>query len=212
MTRAWAQTISGRHVTIARPEAREIDPLTDLPEQLARIGRYNGAVPGGMLSVAQHCVMISDAILDETGDADLAAIGLLHDAHEYIIGDITIPIVDGLAEIEAELRGPDSGVVRQVIREAKWRGDAAIFAACGVPFPPSDRQRQIVKGYDIRMLVTERRQLLASSPRRWAAIYDRAKPITMRGGLKLWPIAVAADEYRNRLRVLCPAVNRRAGA
>ena len=104
--------------------------------------------------------------------------------------------------------GPDAGVIREVVREAKRRGDVAIFAACGVPLP-DEAMRQAIKQYDIRMLATERRHLLAASPRPWAAVYERAAPIRMRGAMRLWPIARAADEYRARLRQLCPAVNRR---
>lgn len=205
------QSLTGRAITMARPEAREIDPLVDMPEMLARICRYNGAVPGGILSVAQHCAMMSDAILDETGDADLAAIALLHDAHEFIWGDITTPQAEGLAEIARELFGDvEADAIPMVIAAAKKRADAAIFRACGVPFPPSEAQLRVIKAFDLRMLATEKRQVLAVCGRRWAAAVERAQPIRMKGGLTLWPIARAADEYRRRLKTLCPALVRRS--
>lgn len=208
MTKAWMHTISGRSITMARPAAAEVDPLMDLPETLARITRYNGTVPGGIYSVAQHCALMSDAVLDETGDANFAALALVHDAHEYIWGDITTPQAQGLAEIEADLFGDSR--VRAVIDEAKRRGDEAIFRACGIPFPPTPDQLRLVKLFDIRMLATERQQLLATSPRRWSAAVESARPIRMRGGMTLWSIARAADEYRRRLVELCPAVARRS--
>lgn len=207
MTRAWMQTLSGRSITMAKPEAREIDPLLDMPEMLARIPRFNGAVPGGHYSVAQHCVLIADTILDDSGDANAAAVGLLHDAHEIIWGDLTTPAQEGLAEIERELFGDTR--FEQVIREAKRRADEAIFAACGVPWPPPAQLQRTVKIYDIRMLATERRQLLSPSGKRWNAVIERAEPLRMRGGISPWSIARAADEYRSRLGQLCPAVNRK---
>lgn len=209
MTRAWMQTMSGRSLTMAKPDPREIDLLVDLPEALARLCRYNGAVPGGLYSVAQHCVVMCDVVLDDTGDADLAAIALLHDAHEYIWGDFTTPAVDGLAEIAADLLGPvEAGAIPEVIRIAKKRADEAIFRACGLPFPPTAEQARVIKSYDLRMLATERRQLLATCGRRWHAAAEKAEPLRLRGGLSLWSIARSADEYRKRLRQFCPALMR----
>ncbi len=208
MTRAWMQTMSGRAVTMAKPDPREIDPLLDLPEMLARIPRFNGAIAGGHYSVAQHCVLIADTILDDGGDADAAAVGLLHDAHEYIWGDVTTPAQDGLAEIEGELYG-DSRFVA-VLHEAKRRADEAIFRTCGVPWPPDPQTARTVKIYDIRMLATERRQMLSPCGRRWNAVIERVEPLRMRGGITPWSIARAADEYRHRLEQLCPAVTRKS--
>lgn len=210
MTRAWMQSLTGRAITMAAPQAAEIDPLVDLPEQLARICRYNGAVPGGQFSVAQHCALMADAILDETGDAELARLGLLHDAHEYVWGDITTPQVEGLDEIAAEVHLP-AGSIAEIIAIAKRRADAAIFKACGVPLP-TEAQARAIKVWDLRMLATEKRQLLASCPRRWAATVEKAEPIRMRGGMTLWSVARAADEYRRRLKQFCPALARRSSS
>lgn len=206
MTRAWMQTLTGRALTMAQPAPREIDPLLDIPEMLARIARFNGAVPGGVYSVAQHSVHIADAILDDTGDADTAAIGLVHDAHEYIWGDVTTPAQDGLSEIEAELYGDSR--FEAVLREAKRRADQAIFRACGIPWPPTQQQLRTVKAYDLRMLATERRQLLSPCGKRWPAAIEKAPPLRMRGGISIWPVARAAEEFSDRLRRLCPAVAR----
>lgn len=210
MTKAWMQTLSGRAITMAKPDVRDIDPVLDLPEMLARIPRFNGAVPGGNYSVAQHSCLIADAILEDGGDVDTAAVGLLHDGHEYIWGDWTSPAQEGLAEIEAELFG-DSRFAG-VVREAKARADQVIFRACGVPWPPSLQQMRTVKIYDVRMLATERRQLLSPCGKRWSAVVEKAEPIRMRGGITPWSIARAADEFRNRLAQLCPAITRKTQA
>lgn len=208
MTRAWMQTLSGRSVTMSRPYAHEVDPLLDLPETLARIPRFNGGVPGGNYSVAQHSCLIADAILDEGGDVDTAAVAILYDAHKYLWGDITTPARNGLAEIEAEMFGDSR--VGSVIAEAKARGDQAIFKACGVPWPPTPQQLRTVHTFDLRMLATERRQILSPSGKRWSAAVEHAAPIAMRGGIKIWSIAKAADEYRERLMQFCPAVARKS--
>lgn len=205
--KAWMQTLTGRSLTMAQPAPNEIDPLMDLPEMLARLCRFNGAIPSGLYSVAQHSVLIADAILDERQDAQLAAIGLLHDGHEYVWGDVTTPQQQGLGEIEAELYGDSR--FKAVLEEAKRRADVAIFKACGVPWPPAPHHLRIVKSYDLRMVAMERQHLLAPSVRRWAPLVERADPIRMRGSIRPWPIAVAADAFRDRLKKLCPALTRR---
>ncbi|MFN3549258.1 MAG: hypothetical protein ACK4U0_17360 [Mesorhizobium sp.] len=208
MTRAWAQTLTGRAVTLARPDARDIDPLVDMPEALARLCRFNGATPGGLYSVAQHCVLVSDAILDERDDAELAAHGLLHDAHEYLLGDITTPQIAAFAEIEAEIF-PGTQIICGIVNEAKHRADEAIWRACGLPLP-DEAQRRVVHGYDRRMLMMERRHMLAKPPKSWGADLERIAPLRLRGKIRAWPIAQAADAFRDRLIKLCPAVTRRA--
>jgi uncharacterized protein len=211
MTKAWMQTLTGRALAMANPSPRDIDLLTDVPEGLARITRYNGAVPAGLYSVAQHCVIVADAILDERGDAELAAHGLLHDAHEFMWGDITTPQLDGLAEIAAESYPdiPADAIIRGAINVAKRRADLAIYAAAGMPLP-SPHQVRVVKAYDLRALVTERNHMLSPSVKSWGAVVERAEPLRMRGSIRPWPIAQAADAFRERLLQLCPAVSRRA--
>jgi hypothetical protein len=192
---------------MAAPAVSEVDLSIDLPEMLGRVPRFNGGTVGGHYSVAQHSCLIADAILDETGDIETATIGLLHDAHEYVIGDITTPMVESLGEIEVELFATNGRPhIEVVIKEAKRRLDRAIFAACGVPWPPSDHQLRTVKAFDLRMLATEKRQLLAPPTKRWSARIEKAEPIRMRGRITLWSMVRAADEFRNRLRQFCPAV------
>lgn len=208
MTRAWAQTITGRAVTLARPEARDIDPLYDMPEQLARICRFGGAVPAGIYSVAQHSVLVSDAIFDEHGDVELAAHGLLNDAQEYLLDDWTTPVVQALGEIERDLFADGDTRVSCVLMEAKRRVDEAIYRACAIPLP-SKAQRAIVHDFDRRMLMMERQHLLAKPPKSWGAELERAEPIRLRGAIRPWPIAQAAHAFKARLIKLCPAVKRR---
>jgi hypothetical protein len=206
MIRAWLQTLTGRALTIAAPSPSMIDLSIDLPEMLGRVPRFNGATTGGHFSVAQHSCNVSDAILEETGDIEAATVGLLHDAHEYVIGDFTQPAAEAFAEIERELFGLEGTHFRAVLDEAKRRLDRAIFAACGVPWPPAEHKLRIVKTFDLRMLATEKRQLLAPPTRRWSPRVENAEPIRMRGRIYLWSAIRAADEFRSRLARLCPAV------
>jgi len=202
----WKQTWSGRAFPMDGFTFADIDLFGDVAESLARVCRYGGHVQGPSFSVAQHCVLGSDAAIEETGDVAVAAYVLLHDAHEFIIGDITTPRARWFMSIERQLYGT-SEVVRNVIVTAKQRLDEAIWRAAGLP-TPTRQQRDIIKAFDIRLLATEKRQLLAASPHGWGWDVENAAPIRMRGKLAAWPAGKAADEYRARLSQLCPNARR----
>lgn len=204
----WKQTITGRAFPMTGFTALDIDLYGDVAEGLARLCRYGGAVPGNPYSVAQHCVVGADAALEETGDANISAYFLLHDAHEFVIGDMTTPVARWLATIAAELYGGSAhNMVETMIATAKARLDMVIWRAAGLP-PPGKTYRAAIDDFDLRMLATEQRQLLMPAPKSWGAAIDAARPITMRGRLTAWPVAKAAEQYRDRLARLCPNARR----
>jgi len=196
-------TISGKTLLLsAAGPAGDIDLHGDVAEALARLCRFAGHVPGGVYSVAQHSVLMCDAAQQETGDAHLAAICLLHDGREFVIGDTTTPAQRFLADIAAAA-GHDPAAIRFAFSDAGARLDRLIFKAARIPFP----SRQIfarVKDYDIRMLATEKAHLLVPSQLCWSAAVETAQPIRTRGRIKIWPTARAADEFRDRLSTYCP--------
>jgi hypothetical protein len=79
-------TVSGKVINLIDPDPSLID-IEDIAHHLALINRYNGAtrVP---YSVAQHSVYVAQI----TGNLE----GLLHDAKEYAIGDMTTPVKNAL--------------------------------------------------------------------------------------------------------------------
>lgn len=204
--RIWKQTWSGRVFPLIDFAEGDVDLFGDVAESLARTCRFGGHVAGPPYSVAQHCVIGADAALEETGDANLAAYVLLHDAHEFVFGDVTTPVAIWMADMEREIFG-STDIVRTLIATAKSRLDAVIWRAAGM-LPPGKTYRAQITEYDLRLLATEQRQLLARSPISWGAEIDAARPIRLRGSLKAWPVARAADEYRDRLASLCPAARR----
>ncbi|TGQ69547.1 hypothetical protein EN829_014875 [Mesorhizobium sp. M00.F.Ca.ET.186.01.1.1] len=204
----FKQTISGRAFPMSGFSALDIDLHGDVAEGLARICRFGGGVPGNPYSVAQHCVIGADAALEETRDANIAAYFLLHDAHEFVFGDMTTPVAKWLATIADELYGGSAGsMIKTLLATAKGRLDIAIWRAAGMP-PPGKTYRAAVDDFDLRMLATEQRQLLMPAPKSWGAAIDAARPIQMRGRLTAWPVAKAAEQYRDRLAQLCPNARR----
>lgn len=211
----WLSTTTGRIVDLLRPDPAAIDFRGDVAPQLARVARFGGAVGSGAYSVAQHCVVGADALYHETRDPTLAAAFLLHDAHEYLIGDIITPVVEALSVHltvdngrEVAVRVPE---VRMQLSRLKSRLDQAIHHAAGLPWPLPRHTAAAVKAMDLRVLRTERDQLTVPCGRRWASEVEAAKPVPMRGRLTVWPWPRAADEWLMRLDRYCPqALNRAA--
>src|SRR5499433_1481845 len=91
--RAWQRMLSGRRLDLLNPSPLDIE-IEDIAHGLARVARWNGQTKGPhAFSVAQHCLLV-EALLSHTDDnldhrARLAA--LLHDAPEYVIGDMISP-------------------------------------------------------------------------------------------------------------------------
>jgi 5'-deoxynucleotidase YfbR-like HD superfamily hydrolase len=91
--RAWQRMLSGRRLDLLSPQPEDIE-IEDIAHGLARVARWNGQTIGEhAFSVAQHSLIVTDilaAIQPDFGPKQLCA-GLLHDAAEYVIGDLISP-------------------------------------------------------------------------------------------------------------------------
>lgn len=177
---------------------------SDAAARLARVIRFNGHPRG--LPVAQHCVMGADALMRETGDQVLAGYFLLHDGHEYVIGDQTRPAALDLGHFtEAVLaeRGVPSarlrGAVAEAIRRSKAAKDAAIHAAANLP--PIDRMpiyRRQVAAMDERMLRAEGLVMFGQAAAAHLPAADLPPP-KLAGPLSPWGAAKAELAWLERL-------------
>jgi 5'-deoxynucleotidase YfbR-like HD superfamily hydrolase len=85
--------LSGRRLDLLNPSALDVE-IGDIAHGLARVARWNGQTAGAhAFSVAQHCVLVERLATDikpgQSRETRLAA--LLHDAPEYVIGDLISP-------------------------------------------------------------------------------------------------------------------------
>ena len=91
--RAWQRMLSGRRLDLIDPSPLDIE-ITDIAHGLARVARWNGQTEGPeIFSVAQHSLLVEalfSAACPEAPRADRLA-ALLHDAPEYVIGDMISP-------------------------------------------------------------------------------------------------------------------------
>ena len=91
--RAWQRMLSGRKLDILSPSPFDIE-IEDIALGLSRVTRWNGQTTGKHpYSVAQHSMLVEELFNNEYPDLNkkwnLAA--LLHDAPEYVIGDLITP-------------------------------------------------------------------------------------------------------------------------
>ena len=91
--RAWQRMLSGRRLDLLDPSPLDIE-IADIAHGLARVARWNGQTQGPhSFSVAQHSLLV-EAIADHLNPEWSNAwrlMALLHDAPEYVIGDMISP-------------------------------------------------------------------------------------------------------------------------
>lgn len=98
--RAWQRMLSGRRLNLLDPSPLDIE-IADIAHGLARVARWNGQTAGDhAFSVAQHSLLVERIFcLRYPGAAAPERLAtLLHDAPEYVIGDMISPfkaVLDG---------------------------------------------------------------------------------------------------------------------
>lgn len=92
-TRAWQRMLSGRRLDLLDPSPLDVE-IEDIAHGLSRVARWNGQTSGAnSFSVAEHSLLVEQLLRAATPTItprwQLAA--LLHDAPEYVIGDLISP-------------------------------------------------------------------------------------------------------------------------
>ena len=92
-TRVWQRMLSGRRLDLIDPSPLDIE-IADIAHGLARVARWNGQTSGAhIFSVAQHTLLVEAVMRAHAPriDEKLRLAALLHDAPEYVIGDMISP-------------------------------------------------------------------------------------------------------------------------
>ena len=91
--RVWQRMLSGRRLDLLDPSPLDIE-IADIAHGLARVARWNGQTSGAhIFSVAQHTLLVEAVMRAQNPkfDARVRLAALLHDAPEYVIGDMISP-------------------------------------------------------------------------------------------------------------------------
>ena len=92
--RAWQRMLSGRRLDLLDPTAVDVE-IEDIAHGLAFVARWNGQTKGDFpYSVAEHSLLVEKIFtnLNPNIDAKWQLMALLHDAPEYVIGDMISPV------------------------------------------------------------------------------------------------------------------------
>jgi len=90
--------LSGRRLDLINPSAMDIE-IEDIAHGLSRVARWNGQTTGDhAFSVAQHSVIVEQicATLEPSAPREWLLAALLHDASEYVVGDMISPFKNAL--------------------------------------------------------------------------------------------------------------------
>ncbi len=189
--RVWQRMLSGRRLNLLDPSPLDVE-LDDIAHGLARVARWNGQTAGGhIFSVAQHSLLV-EAIaghLDPAMPRDWRLAVLLHDAPEYVIGDIISPfkavIGDAYKSIEAGLL-------------------AAIHLHFGLPAQPAAALKRFIKQADRQAAFLEATHLAGFARDEAIKFFGRpeAFPRSILSMLQPWPIETAQQRFHDRIESL----------
>ena len=144
--RAWQRMLSGRRLDLLDPSPMDIE-VADIAHGLARVARWNGQTVGEhAFSVAQHSVVVEEicAHLRPALEPRWRLAALLHDASEYVIGDMISPFKAAL--------GMD-------YRKFEERLETAIHVRFGIPAKVPTEVKKLIKQADRACAFFEATQL-----------------------------------------------------
>ena len=186
--RAWQRMLSGRRLDLLDPSPMDIE-IEDIAHGLARVARWNGQTEGDWsFSVAQHSVMVERIFTKQNPDMSrqwrLAC--LLHDAPEYVIGDMITPFKAILAE---------------QYKEIETRLEIAVHIRFGLPGELPERVRKAIKRADKAAAYLEAIQLAGFTEAEARAAIAKPRNFPQMK-IKPQPPVEAAEAYLRRFRYL----------
>ncbi|MGD0419230.1 MAG: HD family hydrolase [Xanthobacteraceae bacterium] len=190
--RAWQRMLSGRRLDLLDPSALDIE-IEDIAHGLARVARWNGQTSGAhIFSVAQHSLLVEALARARVPRLDrsrrLAV--LLHDAPEYVIGDMISPF---------------KAVIGDAYKAVERRLLAAIHRRFGLPIKSAPELEELIKIADCQAAYLEATRLAgfdAAEARRFFGRPPDISPTMERDYLKPWPAETAHARYLERFKKL----------
>ncbi len=191
LPRAWQRMLSGRRLDLLDPSPLDIE-IEDIAHGLARVARWNGQTDGPhIFSVAQHSLLVETIARARVRiDRRHRRAVLLHDAPEYVIGDMISPfkaiIGDSYKSVEARLL-------------------AAIHLRFGLPpvlpadltalIKAADRGAAYLEATRLAGFATAEAKKFFGRPPKFSAVIERDY-------LTPWPANVAEQRYLDRFAKL----------
>lgn len=187
--RAWQRMLSGRRLDLLDPSPLDVE-IEDIAHGLSRVARWNGQTEGAQsYSVAEHSLLVEQLVVElkDTTPIKWRLAALLHDAPEYVIGDMISPfkavIGDAYKAVESKLQG-------------------AIHIRFGLPAELPSEVKVLIKRADRISAFIEATQIAGFSESEARRLFGRSK---IGADVKLTPAAPndAKQRYLRRFAELC---------
>jgi hypothetical protein len=190
--RAWQRMLSGRRLDLLDPSPLDIE-IEDIAHGLARVARWNGQSSGAHIySVAQHCLLVEALARARVPRLDrgrcLAV--LLHDAPEYVIGDMISPF---------------KTVIGDAYKAVEQRLLTAIHVRFGLPAKSAPELEELIKLADRQAAYLEATRLAGFETAEAQKFFGRPPVFSAaieRDYLKPWPAETAQTRYLERFKKL----------
>ncbi|WP_238366424.1 HD family hydrolase [Mesobacterium pallidum] len=180
--RAWQRMLSGRRLDLLDPTPVDIE-VEDIAHGLAFVARWNGQTRGEFAySVAEHSLLVEEifARIDPAAPPKWRLAALLHDAPEYVIGDMISPVKAAVGAGYGQLDD---------------RLTAAIHIRFGLPAQVPVKIKKLIKKADRVSAWMEATQIAGFSEAESTRFFGRPDPALM-AGLAITlrpPVEVRAD-------------------
>ena len=166
--RAWQRMLSGRRLDLLDPTPVDIE-IEDIAHGLAFVARWNGQTMGDWpYSVAEHSLLVEEIYTRMTPHPEprwqLAA--LLHDAPEYVIGDMISPVKAAV--------GPSYGALDD-------RLSAAIYIRFGLPARLPVTVKKKIKSADRLSAWLEATEIAGFTPAEAGRFFGKPDPALLDG-------------------------------
>ena len=184
--------LSGRRLDLLDPSPLDVE-IGDIAHGLARVARWNGQTVGPhIFSVAQHTLLVEAIARRQIGHLDrrLALAVMLHDAPEYVIGDMISPF---------------KAVIGDAYKAVERRLLTAIHLRFGLPPELPAAVRRVVKAADAGAAFLEATRLAGfdvDEALRFFGPRPSLPAAVERDMLAPWPAGTAERRYLDRFRRL----------
>ena len=191
--RVWQRMLSGRRLDLLDPSPLDIE-IADIAHGLARVARWNGQTSGThIFSVAQHTLLVEAVMREQSPriDARVRLAALLHDAPEYVIGDMISPF-------KAVLGGDYKAVEKRLL--------AAIHIRFGLPPVLAEDITRQIKAADRGAAYLEATGLAGFAEAEAKRLFGRdpGLPVSTRQDyLTPWTAAKAEKRFLERFKAVC---------
>ncbi len=190
--RAWQRMLSGRRLDLLDPSPLDIE-IEDIAHGIARVARWNGQTAGAhIFSVAQHTLLVEEIGRRIAAHVDrrMGLALLLHDAPEYVIGDMISPF---------------KAIIGDAYKTVEKRLLVAIHRRFGLPADLPPELVRLVKRADRGAAFLEATRLAGFSVAEAERFFGDPPPLPIASEhdyITPWPAETAEQRYLERFAKL----------